>query len=452
MSPGSALQQRRLCFDPSGSFDPQVSPAFLPPVGMEMRQNVSLRAAEAAAAITTAFAHESSSGGERCRLVACSAPIVGRHAGFGSWLNSYVAGARHAFRLGWRAAPLVAHTELARAPAHAPASVKALCRPGKPLSIHCLLRHVNETTGCDGEPLAACAHRPTYNWRRRFRGDTAESTVSATFRGFDIAHEAGRHSSGDSDGGGRAAVTAAVHSAADRAGLLMAGGSFWSIAMTTAHLLAPSHSLRARIDAEARALGLDDAQQRGGGVLAMHVRRGDSCSDPRRFRRCGNISEYAHAAAMLSARYGYKALFLMTDSEEVQQAMPAALVAAGWPQDAPVLARADATRAAAYRQKPIESVMASGLLEPWAELHGLLIDLHLASRCDGLVGKFTSNLDQIALALMWASARCARPYLSLDAPWCFGSLGWSPEGDATEGPTPDGTVTGAPMGSFACGP
>ena len=50
-----------------------------------------------------------------------------------------------------------------------------------------------------------------------------------------------------------------------------------------------------------------------------------------------------------------------------------------------------------------------------------LVDVHLIGRCDGFVGKFSSNRDRMGYALMAARPPFSlRPYVSLDIPWCFG--------------------------------
>ena len=46
------------------------------------------------------------------------------------------------------------------------------------------------------------------------------------------------------------------------------------------------------------------------------------------------------------------------------------------------------------------------------------LDVMLLARCDALVGKFSSNLFRTAHALQAAACDCARPFVSLDAPWC----------------------------------
>ena len=50
-----------------------------------------------------------------------------------------------------------------------------------------------------------------------------------------------------------------------------------------------------------------------------------------------------------------------------------------------------------------------------------LVDVHLIGRCDGFVGKFSSNRGRVGYELMAARPPFSvRPYVSLDIPWCFG--------------------------------
>ena len=49
-------------------------------------------------------------------------------------------------------------------------------------------------------------------------------------------------------------------------------------------------------------------------------------------------------------------------------------------------------------------------------------DVHLMAGCDGFVGKFSSNVGRIVLALMATRRRCLPPYISIDeSRWCFDS-------------------------------
>ena len=47
------------------------------------------------------------------------------------------------------------------------------------------------------------------------------------------------------------------------------------------------------------------------------------------------------------------------------------------------------------------------------------MDTLLLAEADVFVGKFTSNLDRLVHALQVGRSGCVRPFVSLDAPWCF---------------------------------
>ena len=61
-----------------------------------------------------------------------------------------------------------------------------------------------------------------------------------------------------------------------------------------------------------------------------------------------------------------------------------------------------------------------------------MLDVYALANADGLVGKFSSSLDSLAYALQTAhnteGGMCMKPYISMDAPWCFdfrpGSSPW----------------------------
>ncbi|CAL6331507.1 unnamed protein product [Bathycoccus prasinos] len=46
------------------------------------------------------------------------------------------------------------------------------------------------------------------------------------------------------------------------------------------------------------------------------------------------------------------------------------------------------------------------------------IDIFLMARGDGFLGKFSSNLDRIAVGLMLGTRNCIPPIVSLDSAWC----------------------------------
>ena len=64
----------------------------------------------------------------------------------------------------------------------------------------------------------------------------------------------------------------------------------------------------------------------------------------------------------------------------------------------------------------------------WDAFESFILDLHAMVRCDAVVAKFTSNMARLTLELMSARMGRVAPFISLDAPWCFGGRGASPHG------------------------
>jgi hypothetical protein len=70
-------------------------------------------------------------------------------------------------------------------------------------------------------------------------------------------------------------------------------------------------------------------------------------------------------------------------------------------------------------------------LDAFGEASAILADIMLMAEGDAFVGKFTSNVDRIAFALMAARKGGLVPYSSLDSTWC---LDWGkPAGVGTYG-------------------
>jgi hypothetical protein len=205
-------------------------------------------------------------------------------------------------------------------------------------------------------------------------------------------------------------------------------------------------------------------------VLGVHVRRTEPCAPYAVFgrkRTCDPLAAYVPHVKALSARYGYRALYLVADSVGVLDNASAAFAPMR------VLVRADARdaarrAAAARREDAAEAVrrrLARGAgrgrgragaprqtLDPAsrvgteratfpalpssaaADTHervlDFLLDALLLGECDGLVGKFSSHLSRAAYSLMATrhGVDCLRPFVSLDVPWCFG-LACRKEGD-----------------------
>ena len=56
--------------------------------------------------------------------------------------------------------------------------------------------------------------------------------------------------------------------------------------------------------------------------------------------------------------------------------------------------------------------MAAGVVDAAEEFAAVLVDVTLLSDCDAFVGKFTSNLDRLAYALLVFRRRTLAPYIS----------------------------------------
>ena len=61
--------------------------------------------------------------------------------------------------------------------------------------------------------------------------------------------------------------------------------------------------------------------------------------------------------------------------------------------------------------------MAAGVVDAAEEFAAVLVDVTVLSDCDAFVGKFTSNLDRLAYALLVFRRQTLAPYASLDTAW-----------------------------------
>ena len=145
---------------------------------------------------------------------------------------------------------------------------------------------------------------------------------------------------------------------------------------------------------------------------------------------------------------GYKSIFLATDSEEVIKNTTQ------FPQFKWLYRTMDRTRYDVFRDKKVSEEEAhhtvtvlilvattlphtqgppaieaalwdtqySTKFVPHVEFDDFMLDTYLLAHTDGLVGKFTSNLDRLAFELMTARATpggtCVKPFISIDSPWC----------------------------------
>ena len=206
---------------------------------------------------------------------------------------------------------------------------------------------------------------------------------------------------------------------------------FWEVAPRIARLLKPNALLERHLAKRRRGIQFP--------CLAVHMRYGDACGVDavRTARRCDPPRAYADAARRIVTRYRFGSVLATSDSHAHLDNFRRALGARGGNSSPPVVTTGAMTigdhlkrETEELRRKNTTSgptlfdhvISSKHRHDDW-QLHlDFLTDLHLMAECDGMVGKFTSNVDRIVLALMAVRRRCVPPYISLDeSRWCFNS-------------------------------
>ena len=350
-------------------FAPELSHRYLP---RTLNASAARPAADAAARLDALVA---ASGGLGCR-----SPLAGhRRSGFGSYLRILCHEAELSLLRGRVPEPLLQHELLAASGGRVESGGAACGR--------------RELSGCVVESrfAAAAAGKPPCAPPRRGRKPPSELGRAA--RGARAAVDAWR-------------AWAAAH-------------EFWSSAALFAGLLRPRPALARAAAAASAAAGLGGAPRPW---IGAHVRRGDSCREGAYMgRTCSDGAAYAREACGLGARYGFGTLVVATDSDAALAELRAALPACGWPASAPVVATPAAARGGRQDGDKsgarIEDLMAAGVVDAAEEFAAVLVDVTVLSDCDAFVGKFTSNLDRLAYALLVFRRRTLAPYASLDTAW-----------------------------------
>jgi len=212
-------------------------------------------------------------------------------------------------------------------------------------------------------------------------------------------------------------------------------GLFWWTAQVLGYLLRPNEATEARLSRKMAQLGWDLSTRP---TLALHVRRGDTCMahgraevEKGKGRVCDLIEAYAARARLLISRHGFKSLYVATDDAAVAAAVTARSEELfGLRRSAVFVADVDRTLyARGYYNKVLKQTPAD---EARADAEAILDDVLLLAHADGFVGKFTSNVARLAVALSAAHKGCIAPFDSLDSKWCadFGiKVGESIHGD-----------------------
>ncbi|KAJ8600091.1 hypothetical protein CTAYLR_003441 [Chrysophaeum taylorii] len=185
-------------------------------------------------------------------------------------------------------------------------------------------------------------------------------------------------------------------------------GHFWFVSQLLHWLLRPNELTRGLVRRRAAEIGLGAAVRRP--LIGVHVRRGDSCrptQEKKKARRCTGFDDYWHHVVALKHRYAAKSVFLATDDAEVASAARNASTL-----EFPVIVSSS---------HPVSWDAVLGkqeFLDRTRVLREIVTDIALLARSDAFVGKFTSNVDRIAYALLAARSNCLKPFVSLDSLWC----------------------------------
>lgn len=217
-------------------------------------------------------------------------------------------------------------------------------------------------------------------------------------------------------------------------------GLLWSVGRIVKAVLAERNRGPVLVKALQRAREasglLDEGLERP--VLGLHVRLGDSCIDDYwadKGRTCDPFERYLPAVRRLVARHGFKSVFVATDSATVIDDAERLLPLEGLRLlHNPLVLDERREYDRAFSKTRGHGVAVEGLLTGEKALQGYLTDtsklatnylvdlIILAEDTAGFVGKFSSNMGRLVMALKVASSSaggtCIPPYESLDATWC----------------------------------
>jgi len=190
-------------------------------------------------------------------------------------------------------------------------------------------------------------------------------------------------------------------------------GHFASVALILSYLYRPSPILE-RLIHEHKAQ-MDWPTDNGTTpVLGIHYRSGDSCLEMTFVfgRRCDPFDVYMAEADILQEKYGFQHIFLATDSDSVLAQLD------DYPNWTFHYIR-DIDRGGVRNSQSIDKLLVDGTVDGCREATESFLDTYLLGHCDAFIGKFSSNMDRIGYAFMFARFRHHVPHISLDTNWCF---------------------------------
>jgi len=166
-------------------------------------------------------------------------------------------------------------------------------------------------------------------------------------------------------------------------------------------------------------------------VLGVHVRHSDACiTHDWENRTCTPWKGHVPYIDKMIDAYDFKYVYLATD--DVNVISEAIADFENRPVKLMVRDRTslDAT-ATLVRHEEAKETTIEGVFNEFKKIDSsfgrdvfedVLMDVELLAACEALVGKFSSNIDRLALELMTARSPegyCLKPFISMDHPWCF---------------------------------
>jgi len=157
--------------------------------------------------------------------------------------------------------------------------------------------------------------------------------------------------------------------------------------------------------------------QRGGMVVGMHIRRGDSCHDPRKIRQCFSTNQYIQATATLRKHYNISAILLITDDPTaLVEVLKSDLRVFTQNYNRTLLKVKDTS---SYNSDNVPAKIRRISESDVADmLFSSIFDWFAFRKAHAFVGTFTSDFGRIAFELMSAELNAVPPYYSLEETFC----------------------------------
>jgi len=198
-------------------------------------------------------------------------------------------------------------------------------------------------------------------------------------------------------------------------------GVFWFISTVLDQILRPSDALANQIARLKQDLGFHSQPNQP--VLAVHMRRGDSCKKEARDsharesshskdnpRTCHGPAKYFEAAQEMQHRHGFKSMYVATDDQDALESLRRLAEGAGWKvMSLPFDEVPSRTWGKEYHKTgQILDDMVDNI-DAYSETLSSLLDVHLMAAAEGFVGRFDGNLGNVAYALMAARTQALPP-------------------------------------------